>query len=823
LILSRYASNWNIGRPQVEAVKAARMMLKRQPLSELLPYLAYSQDHDVYVLDTGIGFIFECSPLPYAADDTMLTLKGLFESNFPSGTSLQIMLYASKRVRPILDAYIALRENATGDSIHTDLAKKKAEYLEGGADRSILKGYESRLRDFRLIISVVVPCGKTPDSYESSIRNMTGVKETVKQILHTGHLNPHGVPPDRFISLMSELMNPGHDFYGAGHYDPQIPIKNQVLYSDTEIRIEKDYIETDGKILRSMTVRQYPETWDLSRGIDYCGSIFENVKQINTPFFIVFSAEYPDTVKTISSIQRKAMTVGHQAFGPLAKWFPKIVMKKHHFDNFVLSLEGGSNPFYGSMSIFFYADDLKHAYDIEGECASLFRSMNFILQRDTFIMLPLFLQSLPMGYLSNAQKDLRRRKILTSENVAALLPLIADWKGLGDPVLLFISRRGQLQHLDIFANPMGGFSGVVVASTGAGKSFFVNEFAEAYLGVGAKLWIIDVGRSYEKLCSLLDGDFLVFGSNSSSCINPFSRIVDIDDEMPILKSIVAQMISRETLNELALSFIEEAIKECHVRCRNERRAMTVTHIAEYLKDLDDPRCHDLAKRLYPYTAAGAYAAFFEGESNFSPQKNFIVLELEELKAKKDLQEVVLLTLIYQIQQEVMRDRLQKKIVIIDEAFDLLTGQNTSVFMEESYRRFRKYRGACLAVTQSINDFHRIPAGVAMLENADFQFLLRQKAESIEAMKNTKRVSLSDGHYELLKSVHTNVGSYSEIFIDSPVGKTIGRLVVDRFRQLLYTSKAEEFTQIKKYTDQGMSVSEAINKVIEEEQNLTTSK
>ena len=162
------------------------------------------------------------------------------------------------------------------------------------------------------------------------------------------------------------------------------------------------------------------------------------------------------------------------------------------------------------------------------------------------------------------------------------------------------------------------------------------------------------------------------------------------------------------------------------------------------------------------------------------------------------------------------DRSSYKLLIIDEAWDLLKGGNTTAFMETAYRRFRKYKGACFSITQSVNDFYNIPSGVAIIENSDFMFLLRQKAESIKMLKDSKRVSLSDGLYELLNDVHTDTGNYSEIFVYTPVGITVGRLIVDRFTQLLYSSKAEEYTAVKKYLDKGLPIDKAIERAIEDE-------
>jgi conjugal transfer ATP-binding protein TraC len=219
--------------------------------------------------------------------------------------------------------------------------------------------------------------------------------------------------------------------------------------------------------------------------------------------------------------------------------------------------------------------------------------------------------------------------------------------------------------------------------------------------------------------------------------------------------------------------------------------------------------------LLPYTREGAYGRYFDRPGGLDLDADFTVLELEELKARKDLQSVVLLIIMYRITREMYFSRSRKKIVIIDEAWDLLSGGASAEFIEAGYRRARKYRGAFMSATQSVDDYYRNPAAQAALANSDWMLLLRQKPESIERMDQLGTIPMDDAMKRLVQSLRTEHGAYSEVFIHSPAGSGIGRLIVDPHTLLLCSSRAEDFDAINAHRARGLSVSDAIDAVLRE--------
>jgi conjugal transfer ATP-binding protein TraC len=153
---------------------------------------------------------------------------------------------------------------------------------------------------------------------------------------------------------------------------------------------------------------------------------------------------------------------------------------------------------------------------------------------------------------------------------------------------------------------------------------------------------------------------------------------------------------------------------------------------------------------------------------------------------------------------------RKKIVIIDRpgtCFPAARPPSSSAPLP------RANRGAFMSATQGVDDYYRNPAATAALENSDWMFLLRQKPESIEMMDKLGQLTMDDAMKRLLQSLRTEHGAYSEVFIHSPVGSGVGRLIVDPHSLLLFSSRAEDFNAINEKREAGLTVSEAIDAVL----------
>ena len=66
---------------------------------------------------------------------------------------------------------------------------------------------------------------------------------------------------------------------------------------------------------------------------------------------------------------------------------------------------------------------------------------------------------------------------------------------------------------------------------------------------------------------------------------------------------------------------------------------------------------------------------------------------------------------------------------------------------------------------------------------------------------------------VLRTIKMNPGKYGETLIVSESGYAVGRLILDPFSQLLYSTKAQEFSAVEELVNKGMPVDEAIEQLL----------
>lgn len=458
----------------------------------------------------------------------------------------------------------------------------------------------------------------------------------------------------------------------------------------------------------------------------------------------------------------------------------------------------------------YLAQRLAQAQAFAVKVKSYFQTTGWLLDNETLLQLPVFLNALPLGVEHQATPILQRYRTLSTTQAVVCLPCFAEWKATARPVVPLISRTGQLMNFDLFASQTN-FNCCIAAQSGSGKSFLVNEIVANLLATGAQCWIIDIGRSYRKLAQVYHGEFIEFSEHAQININPFALVQDYVQDADMLFTLIQAMLSpKDQLSEYQANALKQIIKNLWDAHGTQ---LNIDLLERTLAQHADPRLRDLAIQMFPYTSQGAYGGYFnDSDTNMismlaalekqqqeqtSSKSRLVVLELEELSGRKDLQQLVLLELIFAINQQMINgERARQKVLFIDEAWDLLASKTISHFIETGYRRFRKYNGAVVTITQSLEDLYNSTSGRAIAANSANYLFLAQKTETIQQLLQQHKLVLDAGAINQITSLRTRKGHYSEIFCMTDYGFGVGRLIVDRALQLLYSTNAIDIAELE---------------------------
>ena len=785
---------------------------KRYMASDLIPVKGY-EDGLFLTNDNEIGFGFLAEPLWGADSHTASRLNSLMNLDWPEQSALQFCLWQGPDIMAYLHEYESIRE----EDSKKEAGIRKAFLCDGSWEPLI---DNIIVRNAQLIITFKTPLPKghrkIPESFLERLENIRGACDETLRTVGVQHTDLNA---EMLLRIYQTMFVRKKDAEWRAdprtYYNDNESFESQVFDYDNDVSVSKNEIDSGEDIIKTLSIKRFPQFGYFGDAISFVGDpqngargIFENVMVSATIIF-------PSVETTKAKVAAKRSYVQHQAYGPMLKHIPALAELNESFTTLDDSFNDGDRPIkvYLGMSLFVHKSKKSSAAASVSNAKTYWRELGFQLVEDKFIVLPAFLNQLPFGADIKGYEDLYRYKTMATRHCIPLLPLFSDWKGSNTAALTFVSRKGQTIKYSLFDSD-SNYNLVIAAQSGSGKSFLTNEIIKSYIKMGGLIWVIDIGRSYEKLCNGLGGQFMVFTKESSICLNPFSMIKDYEEEADIVIGILEAMAApTEKLSDLQISVLRRVTSEVWAQKGIETM---VDDIANALKAEEDLRVRDIGNQLYAFTKAGEYGRFFHGKNNMSFTNPFTVLELEELKGKSHLQQVILLQLIYQIQQEMyLGDKGRPKLVLVDEAWDLLTQGDVAKFIETGYRRFRKYGGAAVTVTQSINDLYDSPSGRAISESSAHKMLLGQQAEAVDQIKESKRLPLSAGAFDLLKSVRTVPGKYSEIFFVGPYGSGIGRLIVDNYHKLLYSTSPKDVAEIDRYRKAGLAIDEAIITILNE--------
>ena len=305
------------------------------------------------------------------------------------------------------------------------------------------------------------------------------------------------------------------------------------------------------------------------------------------------------------------------------------------------------------------------------------------------------------------------------------------------------------------------YNSVTFATSGAGKSYAIKLEILRSLMFGTEVIVIDPEREYEYLAEATGGRFFNIALSSAHHINPFDLPDPQEDEDPmdVLRSHIIELTGLFRLMLGGLSpeeetVIDQALHEVYALkdisgevSWSGQEPPLLTDFEMVLAGMDGS--DSLIARLQKYTS-GTWSGFMNQPTNVDINQKFIVFSLRDME--DELKSVAMYIITNHIWNMVRR-RLKKRLLVIDEAWWMMKSEDTASFLFSLAKRGRKYYLGIATITQDVDDFLRSPYGVPMITNSSLQFLMKQSPTSIDLLQRT--FNLTDEEKLLL--LESNVG------------------------------------------------------------------
>jgi conjugal transfer ATP-binding protein TraC len=302
---------------------------------------------------------------------------------------------------------------------------------------------------------------------------------------------------------------------------------------------------------------------------------------------------------------------------------------------------------------------------------------------------------------------------------------------------------------------------VVFAKSGAGKSFTVKLEALRSMMVGSDVLIIDPENEYQKLSDAVGGSYIRLSLNADTRINPFDlpRVIDSDEaddalraNLVTLHGLLRLMLggSQMTaggqlmagLNPAEEADLDQGLIDTYARAGITSDPLTHNSLPPTISDLYDTLLHmggtgpALAQRLRKYTS-GTFAGIFSQQSNIDINNHMVVFNIRDLE--DELRPVAMYIVLSHI-WNITRSQQKKRMLIVDEAWQLMKYDDSANFLFSLAKRARKYYLGLTTITQDVEDFMGSKMGRAIVANSSMQLLLKQSSSAVDVLSDVFKLT-----------------------------------------------------------------------------------
>jgi len=391
-----------------------------------------------------------------------------------------------------------------------------------------------------------------------------------------------------------------------------------------------------------------------------------------------------------------------------------------------------------------------------------------------------------------------------TEALTRILPLGEEWKGTEKPEILLKTYQDEGLSLDLFDPSLPAKHGLVIGSTGSGKSFSANFILSHFLIASPKnhVVVVDVGGSYRKLSRIFGGSYLEIDCSDEYALNPFfekkrlfPKAGEFDsDLLAFLTTLVEKMVTEyQKLTTGDLRILERAILQVYKNI-TDRQIPLLQDVQNVLRNYslgdeeDRRRAYHFSKNLGIWTE-GRFGKLLNRPGTLSLYNRLLVFDLAKLSAHPELQSILFFVIRGALTRK-LDDLSLRKMLVFDECWRFSNDEVGSRLIEELYRTGRKTASLILSLSQSPEDFLQSKASTAILANSYVKYVLKlQKGHEL-----LSHFDLNPNEIKASRELEVRPGIFSEMFIKFFNRSVIAKIEPSGLDYWIATTDPEDFLE-----------------------------
>lgn len=450
----------------------------------------------------------------------------------------------------------------------------------------------------------------------------------------------------------------------------------------------------------------------------------------------------------------------------------------------------------------------KQQEEISGQVTAALSRMNVASVKNTFDTPVIWYSGFP-----GAGCELTRDNFMTMELEGSLCTGICETyqRGIPDGIIKLRDRlrnipvKVDMQKAAENAGLISNYNGFILGPSGSGKSFFTNTLVRNAYDAGETIFIIDIGDSYEGLCSLIndescgvDGHYYKWDTISGLSFDAFwdirswilkGKILNKQSEgLCFVTSFIQTLWSpQDGWSSSSDNVLACMLKDFALHCRDTEGIIILNDLLSFLRGVILPqmmsdegyKCGDDTIRIGSFdlndmlTALGAYGkdgpyGFLLNDKNPRDliSSRFTVFEMQQISESKDkLLPLVLLCIMNAFSAKMKRNVKEFKMMIIEEAWKAIMNETMSPYMKTLWKTSRKYNTSAIVVTQQMSDI--IGSSYihdTILENSDTRILLKPTGNQNVLGEMCDHLGLTPHQKAMVLSMNTGESKVRDVFI-----------------------------------------------------------